>query len=147
MRAGGARHALGHVPRRNRAGNPRARVAARPARLTRHVPGQRRHTAHRLRRCARGAARGSAPGERRPHRARGRPQWTVHGVHLRSDPLLRREGVPRRRDRKSTRLNSSHVKISYAVFCLKKKKKTEKIIYFEKKKKKKKKAQKKPKIK
>src|SRR5690606_41651834 len=28
-----------------------------------------------------------------------------------------------RRDRKSTRLNSSHVKISYAVFCLKKKKK------------------------
>src|SRR5690606_41569909 len=26
-----------------------------------------------------------------------------------------------RRDRKSTRLNSSHVKISYAVFCLKKK--------------------------
>src|SRR5690606_41443224 len=30
------------------------------------------------------------------------------------------------RDRKSTRLNSSHVKISYAVFCLKKKKKTTK---------------------
>src|SRR5436309_12256390 len=28
-------------------------------------------------------------------------------------------------DRKSTRLNSSHVKISYAVFCLKKKKKIE----------------------
>src|SRR5690606_41723799 len=31
----------------------------------------------------------------------------------------------RRLDRKSTRLNSSHVKISYAVFCLKKKKPTE----------------------
>src|SRR5690349_23944845 len=30
------------------------------------------------------------------------------------------------RDRKSTRLNSSHVEISYAVFCLKKKKKKEK---------------------
>src|SRR5690606_41508555 len=29
---------------------------------------------------------------------------------------------PSARDRKSTRLNSSHVKISYAVFCLKKKK-------------------------
>src|SRR3989454_2103686 len=29
------------------------------------------------------------------------------------------------RDRKSTRLNSSHLVISYAVFCLKKKKKTE----------------------
>src|SRR5207253_9169541 len=30
----------------------------------------------------------------------------------------------RRRDRKSTRLNSSHVAISYAVFCLKKKNET-----------------------
>src|SRR5690606_39486275 len=30
-------------------------------------------------------------------------------------------GARRARDRKSTRLNSSHVKISYAVFCLKKK--------------------------
>src|SRR5690606_41764089 len=30
-------------------------------------------------------------------------------------------------DRKSTRLNSSHVKISYAVFCLKKKKTNNKI--------------------
>src|SRR2546426_10771989 len=35
-----------------------------------------------------------------------------------------RAGVPaRERDRKSTRLNSSHLVISYAVFCLKKKKK------------------------
>src|SRR5436309_6196804 len=32
-------------------------------------------------------------------------------------------------DRKSTRLNSSHVKISYAVFCLKKKKKINIIAY------------------
>src|SRR5690606_39956982 len=31
-------------------------------------------------------------------------------------------------DRKSTRLNSSHVKISYAVFCLKKKKKDRMLI-------------------
>src|SRR3989454_1323123 len=30
--------------------------------------------------------------------------------------------LPRSRDRKSTRLNSSHLVISYAVFCLKKKK-------------------------
>src|SRR4051794_41722831 len=30
--------------------------------------------------------------------------------------------IGRRRDRKSTRLNSSHPSISYAVFCLKKKK-------------------------
>src|SRR2546427_4440696 len=33
---------------------------------------------------------------------------------------------PDHRDRKSTRLNSSHSQISYAVFCLKKKKKTTK---------------------
>src|SRR5437868_9542864 len=33
--------------------------------------------------------------------------------------LVRRVGNPR--DRKSTRLNSSHVSISYTVFCLKKK--------------------------
>src|SRR5207249_5472214 len=33
----------------------------------------------------------------------------------------RRGDPPRQQDRKSTRLNSSHVSISYAVFCLKKK--------------------------
>src|SRR5438309_4735181 len=33
-------------------------------------------------------------------------------------------------DRKSTRLNSSHSSISYAVFCLKKKKKTNKHNYY-----------------
>src|SRR5438067_12537255 len=33
-------------------------------------------------------------------------------------------------DRKSTRLNSSHVSISYAVFCLKKKKNKIKIDYY-----------------
>src|SRR3712207_7801820 len=37
-----------------------------------------------------------------------------------------------RRDRKSTRLNSSHANISYAVFCLKKKKKHNKKYYFAK---------------
>src|SRR5205814_101183 len=39
-------------------------------------------------------------------------------------------------DRKSTRLNSSHLGISYAVFCLKKKKKKKKKIIFKSKKKK-----------
>src|SRR2546430_10660102 len=45
----------------------------------------------------------------------------------RHDPLHGRGGILRshlhhgRRDRKSTRLNSSHSQISYAVFCLKKK--------------------------
>src|SRR5690554_7080513 len=38
-----------------------------------------------------------------------------------------REGLTA--DRKSTRLNSSHVRISYAVFCLKKKKKKKQINY------------------
>src|SRR3712207_8548843 len=32
-------------------------------------------------------------------------------------------------DRKSTRLNSSHANISYAVFCLKKKKKYQSVMY------------------
>src|SRR5256885_11647664 len=39
---------------------------------------------------------------------------------LRERKLTRRVGI----DRKSTRLNSSHLVISYAVFCLKKKKRT-----------------------
>src|SRR5690554_7035802 len=34
-------------------------------------------------------------------------------------------------DRKSTRLNSSHVRISYAVFCLKKKKRSHIVTYNE----------------
>src|SRR6266496_5279430 len=46
-------------------------------------------------------------------RAGGRPR--------RERPELHPPGPGR--DRKSTRLNSSHVEISYAVFCLKKKKK------------------------
>src|SRR2546426_3622311 len=47
-------------------------------------------------------------------------------------PLVRRgaarheHACRRLRDRKSTRLNSSHLVISYAVFCLKKKKKKQK---------------------
>src|SRR5688572_30854118 len=38
-------------------------------------------------------------------------------------PGQRKQARPERQDRKSTRLNSSHSQISYAVFCLKKKKK------------------------
>src|SRR5436305_9100107 len=36
--------------------------------------------------------------------------------------------APEAPDRKSTRLNSSHVRISYAVFCLKKKRKKEETL-------------------
>src|SRR2546430_7091384 len=42
---------------------------------------------------------------------------------LQGRPVLAAGGAARDRDRKSTRLNSSHSQISYAVFCLKKKKK------------------------
>src|SRR5690349_22073443 len=45
---------------------------------------------------------------------------------LRRAAVARRSARGPRLDRKSTRLNSSHVEISYAVFCLKKKKKKKK---------------------
>src|SRR5579872_7530365 len=47
-------------------------------------------------------------------------------------PQHRRSGYWLRgsEDRKSTRLNSSHVRISYAVFCLKKKKTKNYVFYF-----------------
>src|SRR5688500_20017746 len=51
--------------------------------------------------------------------ARGRRQ-PVNGVRGRGQVCL--AGRLGRADRKSTRLNSSHLVISYAVFCLKKKK-------------------------
>src|SRR6266498_5526688 len=71
------------------------------------------------------AARGGRPGRR------AGPARDPEARHDRQDH--------RRQDRKSTRLNSSHVRISYAVFCLKKKKKTQ---YRTKNKKKKKKTEK-----
>src|SRR3712207_7641319 len=42
---------------------------------------------------------------------------------LQLDPVAARDEEAPDRDRKSTRLNSSHANISYAVFCLKKKNK------------------------
>src|SRR2546430_13517616 len=43
-------------------------------------------------------------------------------INLRASLIFNRNSSFRLRDRKSTRLNSSHSQISYAVFCLKKKK-------------------------
>src|SRR3712207_7353349 len=43
-------------------------------------------------------------------------------VAVRASGMCGSDLRPYRRDRKSTRLNSSHANISYAVFCLKKKK-------------------------
>src|SRR5215510_15828767 len=73
---------------------------------------------------------------------RSRPR-AADGSRLARDLRFAREDVRadqrrhRGRDRKSTRLNSSHVAISYAVFCLKKKKKKKKNRKMKKKKKKK----------
>src|SRR5438045_6590490 len=61
-------------------------------------------------------------------RARGATHASGREGSPRVDELVVRSGEgeeggpePARRDRKSTRLNSSHLGISYAVFCLKKK--------------------------
>src|SRR3712207_7966686 len=71
---------------------------------------------------------------RRRHRVEGLPPAAHHeladagrarravGGH-RSEPLVQVGVSAQDQDRKSTRLNSSHANISYAVFCLKKKKK------------------------
>src|SRR5688572_32100752 len=78
---------------------------------------------------------------RRPPRSTLFPYTTLFRSHAGSRLGERRRGSPtsrarshRRggrpaRDRKSTRLNSSHSQISYAVFCLKKKKKKNKKTY------------------
>src|SRR2546430_10327431 len=67
---------------------------------------------------------------RRPPRSTLFPYTTL--FRSREDDVVRRDGplsgtparlpAHHRSDRKSTRLNSSHSQISYAVFCLKKKK-------------------------
>src|SRR5215475_15682428 len=70
-------------------------------------------------------------------RSRG-STWSTRSTAPRGRPPITRPGTTARRqptDRKSTRLNSSHVKISYAVFCLKKKKKTHNRSFIKKKKK------------
>src|SRR6516165_11066280 len=64
--------------------------------------------------------------DRRQAAAGGRPPWRA------GRPGKRGKGEPR--DRKSTRLNSSHSQISYAVFCLKKKKKKKYKLHLKKKK-------------
>src|SRR3712207_7971211 len=72
-------------------------------------------------------------GELRPYLEANLPHetqelWSGHpgmeGSNVRTDLLLG-GGL----DRKSTRLNSSHANISYAVFCLKKKKKSTRLNY------------------
>src|SRR5215217_9014284 len=85
---------------------------------------------------------------RRPPRSTLFPYTTLfrpRGQPAVPDAAGRRRHLPgparprRPRDRKSTRLNSSHANISYAVFCLKKKKKKKITTHIKTKKKKKKK--------
>src|SRR5690606_39473786 len=72
--------------------------------------------------------RGSVQAVPLPHHHelhRGVPEGVEPGQGHRPDQgAAGQAGDLAHRDRKSTRLNSSHVKISYAVFCLKKKKST-----------------------
>src|SRR5207253_8351177 len=58
----------------------------------------------------------------RPLQVHVQPCQRLHrGVRGQSRHHGQQRSLYRRQDRKSTRLNSSHVAISYAVFCLKKK--------------------------
>src|SRR3712207_7557007 len=66
--------------------------------------------------CPRHVAEGAPRRGRRRHR-----RHDVLARERRRPPPGRQRPRPRLRDRKSTRLNSSHANISYAVFCLKKK--------------------------
>src|SRR5690554_7587882 len=59
-----------------------------------------------------------------PGSSLGPPSQIKHGQEQQGQHEKEQDVVGR--DRKSTRLNSSHVRISYAVFCLKKKKKKKK---------------------
>src|SRR2546430_12692784 len=66
-------------------------------------------------------------------RSDDQPDWQrdVHGADVRQPHRCpHRRGLELHRDRKSTRLNSSHSQISYAVFCLKKKKNSYTIFQF-----------------
>src|SRR5256885_5495469 len=74
---------------------------------------------HRMGRLGRGRSRLCAGSEGR--RFIGRPRAGYPAGRYRTAECA--AGVQCLRDRKSTRLNSSHLVISYAVFCLKKKKK------------------------
>src|SRR2546429_5799682 len=74
---------------------------------------------------ARAGARGARSGRLR----RGARGPAAGGIAARDSERLAIRGGAVRRDRKSTRLNSSHGYISYAVFCLKKKRNRRRYSY------------------
>src|SRR5437762_13955542 len=63
-------------------------------------------------------------------RSRRSSPWDLRSGGRRCLPCGHRDGDHMGGDRKSTRLNSSHRCISYAVFCLKKKKKKKKKMRY-----------------
>src|SRR5438445_10155467 len=69
----------------------------------------------------RSAARHRRGATRRRRLRRHRHVAALRSRRRRRPAAARGRGVARCQDRKSTRLNSSHANISYAVFCLKKK--------------------------
>src|SRR5436305_2587796 len=71
--------------------------------------------------------------DRDQERSRGEPRGFGRRSRSESSILRGRRSASASGDRKSTRLNSSHVRISYAVFCLKKKKKKKKKHHYHKK--------------
>src|SRR5207248_11626912 len=98
-----------HAPR------ARAELPSFPTRRSSDLLGRKRRV-RRMRMCV-GVGVRVAVGEVGP--GAGRPMIGARDTR----PPDRAQPVPeQRRDRKSTRLNSSHRTISYAVFCLKKKK-------------------------
>src|SRR5205807_8714934 len=76
---------------------------------------------HSAERASTSACRGFKPSSRSRPRKNHRPESFDSAQDRRSRRGLLRSSKDA--DRKSTRLNSSHLVISYAVFCLKKKKK------------------------
>src|SRR5690606_41899062 len=80
------------------------------------------HSGRRPGRSGRGGRGGRHGSADRPPRAGVAPVGGSAGAPGGYGRLRAPPAAPAARDRKSTRLNSSHVKISYAVFCLKKKK-------------------------
>src|SRR5437899_10756867 len=74
-------------------------------------------------------SRSSGTSPRQRSTAIGQRGWKTHPLGGLSALGTSPPSTTRSRDRKSTRLNSSHLGISYAVFCLKKKKKITKLYH------------------
>src|SRR5438034_8667559 len=117
-----------------RTARPAARARTPTSRTTSDAlpaQGDRTRRRRRVDRLAGAGRNHGGPPARRPRLHRAQRAREAHARHAvgRSQPALPggalQPGAARadQRDRKSTRLNSSHTVISYAVFCLKKKKK------------------------